>query len=69
MELNDLIGKRVLLKGQNYGKTIVEEFKVLEIAPSGNWIKVQNQYGGKYWRAKDDMFLVEILLSSDKPKD
>jgi hypothetical protein len=69
MEVNELIGKRVLLKGQQHGKIMVEEFKILEISPSGVWIKVLNQYGIKQWKAKDEIFLVEVLLTVEKPKN
>lgn len=69
MTVSELIGKRVLVKGQHYGKTIVEEFKIIEISPSTEWIKVQNQYGNKYWKSKNDIFVVEVLLTIEKPSN
>lgn len=48
----------------------VEEFKVLEISPSGKWVKVQNTYGNKFWKSAADITPVEILEEIEKaPKN
>jgi hypothetical protein len=59
MDIRPLIHKRVLLTINNapngYRETI-QEYKVLELSPSGNFVKLQNTFGSKFWRA-----LVEVL--------
>jgi hypothetical protein len=68
--MNELIGKRMLLTiGSGYGAKAVEEYKVLEVSPSGNWVKLQNLYGNKFWKARAEIGLVEELkpLNADKP--
>lgn len=60
----DIIGKRVLLKttSPGYGaRQEVTEFRVLEVSPSGNWVKLQNLHGNKFWRTVTDVALVEVL--------
>lgn len=51
----------MLLKiGTSYN-TEVQEFKVLEISPSGNWIRLMNVCGNKFWRAVMEVAVVEEL--------
>jgi hypothetical protein len=67
--LDDIVGKRCLLKvSGSYGSGTVDEYKVLEIAPSGTWIKLMNINGRKFWKAIMDVVLVEELLPLDRPK-
>lgn len=61
MKITKLIGKRCLLKIGLYGKE-VEEFRVIEISPSGNWVKLQNIYGNKYWKPVSECALFEELI-------
>ena len=62
MSVNELIGKRCLMKGYTkYARNDVEEFKVLEVSPSGNWMRLMNSSGYKFWKAVTDMSLVEVL--------
>lgn len=63
MDIRELLHKRVLVKvkGQRYQADSVEEVKVLEVSPSGNWTKLQNLNGFKYWKPTTDVALVETL--------
>lgn len=70
--MNDLVGKRMLLK-TNGGRWSdpVEEYRILEVSPSGNWVKLLNRNGNKFWRARSDISVVEELkpLNDGKPKE
>jgi len=71
MNITDFFGKRALLKiGHGYNSS-VEEYKVLEISPSGNWVKLMRvSYGSKFWRPVSEISFIEELvdLKADKPK-
>lgn len=73
MIILELIGKRALLKvsAGRWGNPDVDEYKVLEVSPSGNWIKLMNSNGRKYWKAIADVALVEVLqeLKAGKPNE
>ena len=66
MNITDLIGKRILAKapsrGYNSGEQIAE-FKILEVSPSGNWVKLMNLGGHRYWTAVTQVAFVEELKS------
>lgn len=73
MTISDLLHKRVLVaeKENSYGsQKTVKEIKVLEISPSKNWVKIQNDRGNKYWKHYSDIVPIEVLegLNKDKPK-
>ena len=67
MTIDELVGKRALLKvtgkgsGRWYGAEPVEEYRVLEVSPSGNWVRLLNTNGNKFWRAVTEIALVEVL--------
>lgn len=64
MHWEDLLGKRVLVRLKHaYGFTAgqAEEMKVLEVSPSGNFVKLQNGNGMKFWRPIVEVSLVEVL--------
>lgn len=61
MNIQELVGKRALLKMSNGYGGEVQEFKIIETSPSGNWVKLQNIYGNKFWKAIIDVSLVEVL--------
>jgi len=73
MNITDLLRKRCLLKLDvgPYKSQTVAEFKVLEISPSGNWVKLMNIHGNKFWRSVTEISFVEELidLKADKPKE
>ena len=64
----ELVGKRALLKvsrGNDYAPGFyylgVQEYTVLEIAPSGNWVKLLSMCGDKFWLEVSDVEIVEVL--------
>jgi hypothetical protein len=63
MNINELKGTRCLLKVSTgrYGSQDVTEYRVLEISPSGNWVKIQNINGAKFWKPVPELALVEKL--------
>jgi hypothetical protein len=70
MNVLELLNKRVLVasKGQGFlAAQTVEEIKILEVSPSGNWVKIQNQHGNKIWKNQSDIILIEILEPTGKP--
>jgi hypothetical protein len=68
----DLLFKRILVvvKEDSYrsSNSKIEELKILEISPSGKWVKVQNQYGNKFWKSSSDITPVEVLPNLTKEK-
>jgi len=72
MNVNELLHKRILVaekeSGYRSGQKI-EEIKVLEISPSANWVKIQNQYGKKFWKSAADIVPIEILAPTGKPSE
>ena len=70
MKITELLNKRCLLKlNRGYGSGSVTEYKVLEVSPSGNWAKLMNLNGNKFWQAVTEVSFVEELidLKADKP--
>lgn len=72
MNVNELLHKRLLVaeKGSGYtsGQTI-SEIKILEVSPSGNWVKIQSQHGNKFWKSVSDIVPIEILEPTGKPSE
>lgn len=73
MDITELIGKRVLLKlkTRSYRSEDVEEYKILEVSPSGNWVRIQNSNAYKFWKPVVELSLVEVLkpLRPAKPEE
>lgn len=73
MNIGDLVGKRVLLKvsASVYGRSAeVTEYRVLEVSPSGVWLKLMNLYGNKFWKPVQEVAFVEELLEiKPAPRD
>ena len=72
MNITDLLGKRCLLKvGTGYRSPEITEYKIVEISPSGNWVKLMNIHGNKFWRAVTEIAFIEELidLKAGKPKE
>ncbi len=66
---NDLIGKRCLLKinkNRYYKPSNIEEFKIIEISPSQNFIKLLSIYGNKFWTPIAETSLIEVLKDLEK---
>jgi hypothetical protein len=73
MNIQDLLHKRVLVaekeRGYSSSNRAVKEIKILEIAPSGNWVKIMNDNGNKYWLHSSDITPIEVLASLEtKPR-
>lgn len=68
--LHDLVGKRALLSlsTSRYGGANIDEYRVLELSPSGNWVKLMNLHGLKFWKPVTALSFVEELidLSSER---
>ena len=64
MNMRDLVGKRCLLnvKEGNWSTGDVNEFKILEVSPSGNWVKLLNMNGYKFWKSITVVSFVEELV-------
>jgi hypothetical protein len=74
MNVTELLGKRVLLKlgAKNYAGYIaseVSEYRVLEVSPSGVWVKLMNINGHRFWKALSDIFFLEELQDVKPPQD
>ena len=72
MNVNELVGKRCLLQlggTSQWQRKEVTEYRVLEVSPSGNWVKMMNLFGNKFWRPVAEVALIEILveLKAERP--
>ncbi len=68
MNVNELIGKRCLFKKDTgFGRSDVDEFKIIEVSPTGSWTKLMNIHGRKFWKATTNIALVEVLKQLDSP--
>jgi len=64
MKITELVGKRCLMmvSGSRYSRSqSVEEYRVLEASPSGNWVRLMNAFGNKFWKPVAEVSLVEVL--------
>jgi enterochelin esterase-like enzyme len=63
MQVQELIGKRVLFKEREFSSTrfMAVELKVLEVSPSGFWVKLMALDGRKYWREVRVCQIIEQL--------
>jgi len=63
MNIQDYVGKRCLLvvREGNWSSPPTNEFKILEVSPSGNWVKLMNINGYKMWKSIADVSFVEEL--------
>jgi hypothetical protein len=62
MNIKDFVGKRCLLKLGGGFNSKIDEYKILEVSPSGIWVKVMNLYGNKFWKSVQEVSFVEELL-------
>lgn len=67
--IQDLIGKRLLVKYINGYSSAIDELKVIELSPSGNWVKMMNMHGNKFWKLVSDISIIEVLtdLKEQRP--
>ncbi len=64
MDIRQYVGKRCLLKVASGGWSAhapIDEFRIIEVSPSGQWVKRQNLHGNKFWRAVTEVGFVEEL--------
>ena len=69
LNMNDLIGKRLLTSdgtARGYGPVQVVEIKLLEVSPSGRWVRVMNEYGRKHWQEADKINVIEELRTLER---
>lgn len=69
IHISEILHKRILVttKESSYRYSPVTELKVLEASPSGDFLKVMDMDGRKFWKSTCDITLVEILHSLEKP--
>jgi hypothetical protein len=73
MDIRNYVGKRCLLKVTKGYSSDVQEFKVLEVSPSGGWVKLLSNYSGqKFWKPLTEIAFIELLqefeISPEKAK-
>lgn len=69
VEVVPLIGRRCLLSAVKGYSSGVHEFRIEEVSPSGNWVKLMTLHGQKFWKPVTEVSLVEVLkdLRPEKP--
>jgi hypothetical protein len=68
MNITELIGKRALItESDRFSSKKATEVKFLEVSPSGNWVKLMNMHGNKYWKPVQELSLIEALIDIEKP--
>ena len=60
LDIRDFINKRILATIALYPFETVKEYKVLEVSPSGDWVKLMID-GKRFWNKRQLITLVEIL--------
>jgi len=72
MTLKELVGKRCLLRladekwRASNGDSNVDEYKILEVSNSQNWVRIQNVNGRKFWKAASNVAFIEQLVQFEK---
>lgn len=68
MNVRDKLGARILMtvqKPHGFGsKTAVEQARVIEVSPSGQWTRLMNEHGAKFWTRTEEIMLVEVLTDA-----
>ena len=63
MDIKELLYKRALItEKERYSNNKITEVKFLELSPSGNWVKIINMHGTKYWKPVTEISLIEVLI-------
>lgn len=65
--ISDHVGKRVLMtvKEQAYSSPRIEEWKILEVSPSGNYVRIMSCFGAKHWHPVIACTIVEALMQPE----
>ncbi len=62
--ITEYVGRRVIaaLKNSPWGEDdVYDEYRVLEVSPSGNFVRLLTCFGRKFWRPVTDVALIEAL--------
>ena len=69
----ELVGQRILVAERKHGYSAVQmvaEYLILEVAPSGQWIKTRNIDGRREWVATENVAAIEVLTMLDaRPRE
>jgi hypothetical protein len=70
IDVTELVGKRALMKIRTgrYGDGAITEYRIMEVSPSGNWVRVMKE-GHAFWAAVVECSLVEELLPLRPARD
>lgn len=64
MNMNELVGKRVICQSRIPGYDIwheVKECRVVEVSPSGEWVKLAHGKKAGGWERVSEMCVLEVL--------
>lgn len=68
--MKDLLHKRVLVAvkcdGWVSSNSTITELLIMEVSPSGNFVKVRDMDGRRYWKPHAEITPVEILAYVEK---
>lgn len=68
--IKDLVHKRVLLVAKEKAgysvETIVIEVLIMEVSPNGNYTKIRDMDGRRYWKHTSEITPIEVLLNLEK---
>lgn len=45
---------------------LAEEYRVLEFSPKGEWVRLMNPHGLKFWAPAKDVGVIETLAQPEK---
>lgn len=60
LDVREFINKRCLMTLTKNPFEDVKEYKILEVAPSGDWVKLMHD-GKRFWKLRTNLILVEVL--------
>jgi hypothetical protein len=67
----DLVGKRLLIENKSYAFPKTREVKVLEVAPSGDYLKLEWNSGSEIWdkiKTFESEYNIVEVLNDVQPK-
>jgi hypothetical protein len=59
-EIHSRVGQRLLVKASSYGDEVVEK-SILEVSPSGDYVRIMDHNGKKTWVTYDSIKVKEVL--------